>query len=46
MYRVTAFDTPNVSNPCNTKAADVFSPGISLKKSFRKNFLFWGQYYV
>ncbi|UOG58930.1 LIC12048 family lipoprotein [Leptospira noguchii] len=36
MYRVTAFDTPNVSNPCNTKAADVFSPGISLKKALER----------
>lgn len=36
MYRVTAFDTPNVSNPCNTKSADVFSPGISLKKALER----------
>ncbi|KAA1265163.1 hypothetical protein C5473_18935 [Leptospira interrogans serovar Weerasinghe] len=36
MYRVTAFDTPNVSNPCNTKTADVFSPGISLKKALER----------
>ncbi|EMO64570.1 hypothetical protein LEP1GSC133_2888 [Leptospira borgpetersenii serovar Pomona str. 200901868] len=36
MYRVAAFDTPNVSNPCNTKAADVFSPGISLKKALER----------
>ncbi|EMO42595.1 putative lipoprotein [Leptospira noguchii serovar Autumnalis str. ZUN142] len=36
MYRVTAFDTPNVSNPCNTKVADVFSPGISLKKALER----------
>ncbi|MDI7206968.1 LIC12048 family lipoprotein [Leptospira santarosai] len=36
MYRVTAFDTPNVSNPCNTKSTDVFSPGISLKKALER----------
>ncbi|EMY76558.1 hypothetical protein LEP1GSC060_0393 [Leptospira weilii serovar Ranarum str. ICFT] len=36
MFRVTAFDTPNVSNPCNTTTADVFSPGISLKKALER----------
>ncbi|PJZ28989.1 LIC12048 family lipoprotein [Leptospira kmetyi] len=36
MYRVTAFDTPNVSNPCNTTTTDVFSPGISLKKALER----------
>ncbi|WP_249262210.1 LIC12048 family lipoprotein [Leptospira alexanderi] len=36
MFRVTAFDTPNVSNPCNTKSTDVFSPGISLKKALER----------
>ncbi|RHX93008.1 LIC12048 family lipoprotein [Leptospira stimsonii] len=36
MYRVTAFDTPNVSNPCNTTSTDVFSPGISLKKALER----------
>ncbi|PJZ59079.1 LIC12048 family lipoprotein [Leptospira barantonii] len=36
MYRVTAFDTPNVSNPCNTTTTDVFSPGVSLKKALER----------
>ncbi|WP_246838992.1 LIC12048 family lipoprotein [Leptospira yasudae] len=36
MYRVTAFDTPNVTNPCNTTNTDVFSPGISLKKALER----------
>ncbi|RHX79546.1 LIC12048 family lipoprotein [Leptospira yasudae] len=36
MYRVTAFDTPNVTNPCNTTTTDVFSPGISLKKALER----------
>ncbi|TGL79877.1 hypothetical protein EHQ83_10435 [Leptospira yasudae] len=36
LYRVTAFDTPNVTNPCNTTTTDVFSPGISLKKALER----------
>lgn len=36
MFRVTAFDTPNVTNPCNTTTTDVFAPGISLKKALER----------
>ncbi|PJZ53186.1 LIC12048 family lipoprotein [Leptospira adleri] len=36
LHRVTAFDTPNVTNPCNTTSTDVFSPGVSLKKALER----------
>ncbi|MCG6194327.1 LIC12048 family lipoprotein [Leptospira sp. FAT2] len=36
MFRVAAFDTPNVSNPCNTQSTDTFVPGISLKKALER----------
>ncbi|MBM9577956.1 hypothetical protein JWG45_12440 [Leptospira sp. 201903070] len=36
MYRVTAFDTPNVTDPCTTTATDIFSPGITLKKALER----------
>ncbi|MBM9502561.1 hypothetical protein JWG44_20100 [Leptospira sp. 201903071] len=35
-YRVTAFDTPNVTDPCTTTNTDIFSPGISLRKALER----------